>query len=322
MRKRKESLLQKVESILSKGGFYVYVPTRIVDCLFDIIARKDNQLLLLIVRQQIDSVRTDAIFELRSLARAINGIPLIIVEKSDRSRIEDGVLYTRFDVPVFTVNTLRDYIIDGIPPFIFAAHGGLYVKMDGKEIQRIREEKGLTLGMVARVVGVSRKAIQQYEKGMGTFIDVALKVEEVLGKPVILPLDPFAIIPKKEYPPAKKISSYVEDECNVVQNLLGRLGFETMAAVRCPFDALGKIKNDTLLAGIEKPDPALQMKREISLAHVSRVAEARGVIFTRLMAKQRKSGIATISLGELKKTTEAEKLLAIIDERRGKPRVP
>jgi putative transcriptional regulator len=307
-----------MERVLAKGGFYVYVASRVADCLFDVIARKDQELILLMVRPFVDSLRNEMVTEFKSLARAINATPLIVAEKSVQAPLEDGVLYTRFDVPVLTLNTLEDFMIEGVPPFMFAARGGLYVKMDGEELRRIREQKGLTLGMLARATGVSRKAIQQYEKGMGTFIDIALKVEEFLGEPIIVPLNPFAIVQQTEAGAVVKARGRFADGDRDIIYTLGKLGFETIPAVRCPFDALGKMKESTLLAGIERQDPAMQMKREISLAHVSKVAEARGVVFTRLVAKKRSSGLATISLSELKKTTEAERLLEIIDERGSK----
>jgi len=314
--KKKEDLLRKMERVLAKGGFYVYVASRGADYLFDVIARKDQDLLLIIVRPYIDSLRNEVVNEFKSLATAINAIPLIVSERSIQASLEDGVLYTRFGIPLLTMSTLEDYMIEGVPPFMFAARGGLYVKMDGEEIRRLRQEKGLTLGMLARATGVSRKAIQQYEKGMGTFIDVALKVEELLGEPIIVPLNPFAILEPSDAEPLIKRRGTLPQEDDLLVKL-GRLGFETMPAVRCPFDALGKRKQSTLLASIEKGDPAIQIKREVSLAYVSKVAEARGVVFTRLVSKRR-TGVATVTLGELKKTTEAERLLEIIDERGGK----
>lgn len=316
--KRKDELLRRIERVLAKGGFYVYVASRGGDYLFDVIARKDRDLLMLVIRQNLDSLRNEAINEFKSLASAINAAPLIVAERSAQDPLEDGVLYTRFGIPVLTISTLEDFMVEGVPPFMFAARGGLYVKMDGDEIRRTREAKGLTPGMLARATGVSRKAIQQYEKGMGTFIDIALKVEEFLGKPIIVPLDPFAMVGAGDVEEVIRRRS-ATPEGNDVLAKLGRLGFETIPTIKCPFDALGKRDGSTLLAGIEKMDPAMQMRREVSLAYVSKIAEARGVVFTRLTAKQRSTGVAAITLGELRKTTEAERLLEIIDERQGRP---
>ncbi len=90
-----------------------------------------------------------------------------------------------------SAQTLAEHLLEEIPPYIFAAPGGLYVKLDGDRLGDIRAERGLSLGTLADVAGVSRRTIQLYETGMGAMIDAALRLEEFLDTQIVEPIDPF-----------------------------------------------------------------------------------------------------------------------------------
>ena len=108
------------------------------------------------------------------LADSLEGAPVVIGTHSGAGKLEPGVVYSRFDVPMISVETFDDFFKEGVPPFIFAAPGGFYVRID-TDILKTAREQGITLGQLAEAAGVSRRTIQMYEEGMGTVIDVALR---------------------------------------------------------------------------------------------------------------------------------------------------
>lgn len=316
MARKRLEILRQIEAVMARSGFYVYIAKQDMGYLFDIIARKDDLLLFIQVRLRLDRTDPALLSELKKLAHAINGVPLIVAMHAASGPLQDGILYLRSGIPVLTPGTLSDFFFEGVPPFVFAAPGGLYVKLDGRELRRLRHQRNLTLGDLARAAGVSRKSIQQYERGMGASVSVAIRVEEFLDVPLVLPLDPFVWkkdpeslarrhhLPRAPYP----------EEHDVYTSLEG-LGFDLHSMIKCPFDTLGQRKKEMLLARIEHiPHRQAGKRSDDALQHVSRIAEARGVIFTPLK-KRRRGSVPTVSLSELKRAENAEEILALIDER-------
>jgi putative transcriptional regulator len=181
-----------------------------------------------------------------------------------------------------TLKTLEEFLLEGVPPFVFAAPGGLYVRMDGELLRRVRQENDISLGDLASIAGVSRRAVQQYEEGAGATVDVAVRIEKYLRQPVIQPLDPFT-----RRGEGQPVGSWVEEELGRlrgqerrVADQLGALGFKVVPTQRCPFDALGTRMKDRLITTVEDAQSPVDIPREEVLGTLARIAEARPVIFS------------------------------------------
>ena len=74
-----------------------------------------------------------------------------------------------------------------IPPLVYASPGGLYVNIDGEALRDLREKRSMSLGDLGQVLGVSRRTISKYESGMGTTLDVAIRIEEFFNTGVVNP---------------------------------------------------------------------------------------------------------------------------------------
>src|SRR3989304_1669875 len=99
--------------------------------------------------------------------------PLVVGERSGTGPLEDGVIYSRFGVPILARQTFVEFLEDGVPPFVFSAPGGLYVRLDTEALRRAREERQISLGTLADVAGVSRRTIQMYPEGVAAAGDIA-----------------------------------------------------------------------------------------------------------------------------------------------------
>lgn len=127
---KRQELLKKTRQLLVKAGFYGSEICKIRPISFDFIARRDDTLFIIKVLNNIDSLNQEVAKELMSIAKFLEGIPIVIGQKTCSSRLEKDVIYFRYNVPIITYETLVD-VLHGIVPFICAARGGFSVNIDG-----------------------------------------------------------------------------------------------------------------------------------------------------------------------------------------------
>ncbi|MBD3190154.1 MAG: helix-turn-helix domain-containing protein, partial [Candidatus Heimdallarchaeota archaeon] len=193
-----EKFFHKVTTIFQQSNYNLSTPLLGEGGCFDLVARKKQVLLLVKLLENIDSLREEYAFELRKLALMLTGFPLIIGQRirSD-SDIEDGVVYSRYEIPVISLETLRALLLQHLPPLVYASRGGLKVKFDGERLRQKRLERNLSLKDFAKKVGVSKRAIYEYERGtIDVSLETALKIEEFLDTPLTMAINLFEEINK------------------------------------------------------------------------------------------------------------------------------
>lgn len=248
---RKDALLAGVVNTLQTAGFSISERCDIRPRSFDMVARRDSILLLIKVLSNIDGLNQETADELLYLSKHLGGSPLVIGEKTRDHPLETGVVYLRYGVPAFDINTTIDYLIKNVPPLIYAAHGGLYVNIDGNILKEERVRKNLSLGALATLLGVSRRTISKYEEGeMAISVDVAVKLEDVLDKGLVVEVSLF----KKISPEIQK-QEVTEGASSDIYDMLKDMGFDVLPISQAPFDAVSfsperKEENVTILTGI------------------------------------------------------------------------
>jgi putative transcriptional regulator len=310
----RQQLIQEVRTVLAKSGFYLSdnYDTRLI-C-FDIVARRDDQLLIAKILTNVDSFNRGNAVQLRMIADTLGASALLIGARTGTGKLEDGVVYSRFDVGILTLDTMSEFFLEGVPPFVFSAPGGLYVRMDGDLIRKIREKKRISLGALAEIAGVSRRTIQMYEDGMGATIDVAMRIEEFLGQPLVMTIDPFSYTESSDegIPGLESYDGFKKD----ILDHLGKLGYSLVPAARCPFDVFTKDRKTVLLTGLEKVAKPLERKAAI-VANISKVVEKDSVIFVdKREVRLNIAGTPLIGSKELKNVKDREKILQLISERK------
>lgn len=311
----RDLLLEQVRELLARTGFYLsdVGPTRGLS--FDVFARRDRELIILKVLSNVDALAADAAEELKTLAANLRATPLIVGARSGGGALEPGVVYGRFGVPILSLETLREYLEHGVPPFIFSAPGGLYVKMHAGLLRRAREE-GISLGRLAEVAHVSRRSIQLYLEGMSATIEAATRLEEFLGRPLILPLDPFRY--EGPRPPPTPLEGLPGLEA-FERQVLGRLrdlGFDVYPVFRSPFDAITQAEDILFVTGLEGAEEDLRAKAR-AVANISRVAERDAVLFVRRReGPPPVRGIAVIESRELRTLGGREEMVELVEERK------
>ncbi|MEM2900926.1 MAG: helix-turn-helix domain-containing protein, partial [Thermoplasmata archaeon] len=182
------AMINFVRETLAKAGFFVSDPCNTQGISFDIMARRDDLLLIIKVLVNVDAYDKQHAHEIKVLAKILKGTPLLIGERSGQGALETGVLYLRQGISLLSAKTLEEYFIEGVPPYVYAAHGGFYVNLDVELLKQIRKERKLSLGQVAEAAGVSRKSVQMYEEGVNPTVEVGMRLAEFLENNILLPL--------------------------------------------------------------------------------------------------------------------------------------
>lgn len=308
-------LLEQVRESLAKTGFFLTPRHAERGLCFDVVARRDRTLLFVKVLQNIDAFGKHNAEELKFISQILGGSPVVVGERSGTGGLEDGVIYSRFGVPIISVRTFLDYFEEGVPPFIYSAPGGLYVRLDTQALRRAREAHRLSLGALAEVAGVSRRTIQMYLEGMSATMDIAMRLEEFIGEALAVPVDPFAVAPERA--PFPDFLARLRGLERDVFARLERLGYEVLPIIRSPFDAFTQHEETTLLTGVGEGDVTIERKAE-TVANLSRVIEKGAVLF----ARQRRTrvtirGIPIIGRDELRRAKDLESVEELIAERTG-----
>ena len=300
-------MIREAREILEKGGFII---GEIVgkSTIFDIAARRDKIFFIIKTLVNVDSLRSEMARELKILGKELGASPFIIGKKSGLGEIIDGVVYTRYGIPAISMGTFRDFVLEDVYPAVYVAPGGFYVNIDGEKLRRIREEKRISLGYLAGVAGVSRKAIQLYEEGMGSTVDVALKLEEFLGENLILPVDILHLGDMKE----ERINN-PESFLGDIYYRLREMGYDVLLTLKCPFDAISKDERDILLTGVEDTERRIKSK-SMNMKVVAEIFDKRGFIVVGESRYTDYNGIAIIKRREFMKYSK-EELKEIVEER-------
>ena len=312
---KRDRVLEETRRGLAKTGFFLSRPHGERGLCFDFVARRDDTLLIVKVLQNVDALNKETARELLDISRILEGSPIVVGERSGTGPLEDGVLYSRFGVPILSRRTLADFLEEGVPPFLFSAPGGLYARLDTEALRRLRDVREVSLGTLADIAGVTRRTIQMYLEGMSATMEVAMRLEEFLNESLVMPVDPFALLadPAAREERLPQIEGFERE----MFERLERLGYRVLRTVRSPFDALSKHDETTFLTGVGEADRALERKAEV-VSNLSRVVEKDSVMFVeRARVRMSIRGVPVIAREELRRAKDRDDVEEMISERKG-----
>jgi putative transcriptional regulator len=302
--------LQLVTSVMITAGFEVSERFSIRPRSFDLMARKNGTLLIIKVVAHIDSVSEDVAFDLEVISRHLGGVPLIVGERARDAELERGAVYVRYGIYAISPSTLYDYFVDLTPPLVYASPGGLYVNIDGEVLRDLREKRSMSLGDLGQVLGVSRRTISKYESGMGTTLDVAIRIEEFFNTGVVKSINLILHEPPKAMEPEPRDA--ITDKQTPVE-FFRQIGMQLHTLHGAPFQALLTFEKHTILTGIGPADKVI--KRAALIGNISQIAKKHAMCVITDHYKQKKIG-KTLVIGEdsLRRITDGFELLDMIGE--------
>ena len=314
-------LVKEVREILSNAGFYVSDLYSIRPVGFDLVARRDNSLLIIKVLTNINALSEEVANELILLSKLLKGYTLLVGERGGTSYLEKDVVYDRFGIQTISAETLESYLLDGNPLKVYAAPGGFYINIDRDKLIKLRKKQNISIGSFARSIKVSRRTVRMYEEGMNARVEFARRIEELLKETVTLDIDLFQrdkpqSINEKDIPAStKKPDEKFRDLQKEIFSFLTKVGYEIIPMDRCPFDAISKDRDKVLLTCIHKYDKQL-IKRAQIVGSISKITEKHAVLFTEgNVRKHNIEGTPLIVKRELKKIREPEEIIELILER-------
>ncbi len=303
----REMLISECIELLRSHRFTVSKP--LSRSCFDIIASKDSIRIILKILKNIDSLSKEQSQELKKISRILHGTPLIIGIRTRNAPMEHGVVYDRYNIKAVTFETFKDYL-EGSPPVVYAKRGGFFVNIDGKVLREAIESMGISVGKLAEVAGVSRKAIYKYETQMANpSVEVAMKIEEFLDVPLVKGIDLFEPIEDEDF--ENKLEK-LEDYKKEALHFLNKLGFDLFVVNKAPFDAvaekdLGESQN-ILLTNIEQQNNEEVKRKALLVRELSKLLEGYSLLILEKKEKEYKN-LPVVSIEELKKMDDALELI-------------
>lgn len=312
-----DRLLQNVVSILLMAGYNVSERCEIRPRSFDLMTSNGENLLAVKVVSQIDSINEDVAWDLDKIARHLHAVPIIIGERARDIPLERGAIYLRYGINAVSPATLYDYLAEGELPLVYASPGGMYVNIDAARLKELREAMDLSLGDLAQALGVSRRTVSKYESGMGTTLDMAMRLEEFFNDDIVKPIDLLQYVPaEEERVPASLPSAHTAGEtAEKPEDHLRSIGISVHEFRRSPFHAVSVYENETILTCYGSPQKTVERAEFVS--NLSQISGTHSLCVVTDYGKEKKIG-KTVIIGDkrLKDMEDGEDLLEMVADRR------
>ncbi|MCF2139362.1 MAG: helix-turn-helix domain-containing protein [Candidatus Lokiarchaeota archaeon] len=256
-----ENIVGQTIQILQNYRYQVFEYQDNFDLCFEILARhhspRSPNLLIKIV-DNIDSIRNYYLNELKIVSHLIQALPLLIASRNRHSLLEDGSIYLRDGLVSLNFETFSNVIKNPQIPIAIAKQGGLFYNIDGEKLARLRENRQISRKNLAEKLGVSTKAISQYEKNrMRASSERAKKMEDILGESIILPLDFYLFIKdtlssiKLNDSLQRRITKKTEEFMKEINEIVADTGFKVYWTRSSPFDLFIYEESDEDLTKIQ-----------------------------------------------------------------------
>jgi len=306
-------MLNATESVLRTSGFQVSEECSSRPSCFCLAARKGARLILFKVQPDLGNISQIDASELKTISSCFLGTSLLVGEKTREKPLEDDTVYSRYSIYTVTPKTLEDVLSRGMLPLIEAGPGGYFVQLDAEAVRKRRQKLGLSVGKLAEQLGISRRTLYGYERGMAkASVTAAYKLEYVLGIPVVKPIDLFQVVPPDTgfFAAAKRV--IVKNRfLRIVLQRLTQCHFSVAPTFRAPFDFIAQCPRSRLniigaVASREEKDLDQRTKEILS---ISEIVKAQPVFVTdgKLTPS---NDIPTICSEELNKIKQPKDLIA------------
>jgi putative transcriptional regulator len=233
--------------------------------------------------------------------------------------LDPGVVYFRHGVPVLSPDTAMDLFLEGVPPLIYAAPGGLYVNIDEEVLADARSEREWSLGRLANELGVSRRTVSKYEDGMNASVEVAARLEEMFERPLASPVDVLGGAESvREGEPTPEDPDADPDDQPVVLALT-RVGFDVHPTSRAPFKAVSedadRRRGETpVLTGHSEFNRTAEKRARI-MSSVGNVTRTRSLYVVDRATRDNVEGTALVEREEIARIRDADDLRDLILDR-------
>jgi len=300
------------EFILVKSGFTVSERCSSRPSCFDFAARKSRTLVFVKSQTDVSSLSAQDLYELRLISENLSAVSLLICDQTREKPLEDDTVYTRYGVVAVTSKTFKNVLVHGLSPLIQASPGGYYVEIDSGALRRRRQELGLSVGEVAEMVGISRRTIYGYERGMiKASVPAAYNMIRTLGIPVAKQVNILEKSKEQQKPCLLNTARRMFSRNKLLHKIMTKFSKCQITPVkRAPFDFVIRVPGDRRILGgiVSAKEPELN-RRVDEILSISRVVSAHPVLITE-GEQYRKKEIPCVSDEEVARMNGPEDLIA------------
>jgi len=235
---------------LKEGGFQVSQICCSRPSCFDFAARKNDKTVLIKVNSNVDTFPAQSARELKVIAGYLSAASLIISQQAHGKPLEDDTVYSRNAVFVVTEKTIKNIVLQTANPLVYAGPGGYTVEVDAALIEKRRKELGLSVGTLAAMIGVSRRTLYGYERGMTrASVASAYKLARTLGVPVAKPINVLERTRKQSQCLLIKAKHAIAGKV-LLQKIFRKFAFCDISPVhKAPFDFVINVPNKYVIVG-------------------------------------------------------------------------
>jgi putative transcriptional regulator len=279
---------------------------------FDFAARKGNKAVLLKVNSDVDTFSAQSAQELKVIAGRVSAVSIVVSQQTHGKPLADDTVYSRNGVSVVTEKTIKNLALQTASPLICAAPGGYSVEIDGELLEKRRKELGLSVGKLAAMIGVSRRTLYGYERGMArASVKSAYKLAETLGVPVAKPINVLERIQRHHQCLLFKAKQTVAGE-TLLQKVLRKFAFcDVFPVYKVPFDFIINVpdSNCVIVGGVALNSERNLDNRMDEIVSVCRVIRARPVLIMEKPSISSKN-VSCVCIDELSVMRTPEDLIA------------
>lgn len=310
---KRTEILGATESILKTAGFNVSERCCARPSCFDFAVRREEQTAFIKIFANIENVAAKDASELKTVSGFFAAAPLFISHKMRYKPIEDDTVYERYGINVISVKTLEDIISRKMQPLVEAGPGGYYVNLDNNVIKETRQKLGLSIGKLAEMLGISRRTLYGYEKGLSkASVSAAYNLEWALGIPLAKPIDIFRTIPQSMgfFATAKHMIIRNRFLQRVIRKF-AQIDFRVAPVRKAPFDFIAQSSEESLniLGGVISRKERNIDQRTEEIRSVSKIVNAQPILIADSQ-RARDTNILSISHEELEKIKHAGDFIA------------
>jgi putative transcriptional regulator len=299
---------------LKEAGFQVSQICCSRPSCFDFAARKDDKTVLVKVNSDVDTFPAKSARELKVIASCLSAASLIISQQAHGKALEDDTVYSRNAVFVVTEKTIKNIVLQTANPLIYAAPGGYTVEIDSALIEKRRKELGLSVGELAAMIGVSRRTLYGYERGMTrASVASAYKLAKTLGVPVAKPINILERTRKQSQCLLIKAKHAIAGKV-LLQKFFRKFAFCDISPVhKAPFDFVMNVpKGKYVIVGSVAVNSERNLDNRIEeLISICRVVRAYPVLITE-KRKYPSKDVSCVCMDELSEMRTPEDLIASV----------
>ena len=170
-----------VREILSRYGSFVEFPKGRT---FDFFYEDELRRLIIKALRDIESLRRDLAEDLKRYSYTFKASPLVVSLKRKREKLQEGVVYLRHGLPAISPKTLEKALRGELPIFL-EYRGGLRMFLSSEALE------SYSRSYLSEVLEVSKKAVYEYQRGLGVSASKYERVVKYLGEEAIRRIDIF-----------------------------------------------------------------------------------------------------------------------------------